>query len=75
MARITQPSTAQPPVEETRRPNAFGVFLISCLPLVAICLILFASGGTRPGFLIPAITCGAVLGMLMFIAFREGPAR
>ena len=75
MARSTQSSTVQPQAEETPHPNEVGVFLISCLPLAAICAVLFASGGTSPGFLIPAITCGVVIGMLVFIAFWEGPAR
>jgi hypothetical protein len=61
--------------EGTGHPSAVGVFIISCLPLAAICLILFASGGTSPGFLIPAITSGVVIGMLVFMAFWEGPAR
>ena len=69
------PAAAQPSPDEARRPNAFGVFIISCFPLAAICLILFAAGGTSPGFLIPAITCGVVLGMLVFMAFRDGPVR
>lgn len=60
---------------QTSHPNAVGVFIISCLPLAAICVILFASGGTSPGFLIPAITCGVVIGMLVFMAFWDGPAR
>jgi hypothetical protein len=68
-------STVQPRPDENPRPGAVGVFIVSCLPLAAICLILFAAGGTKPGFLIPAITCGVVLGMLVFMAFWEGPVR
>ncbi len=75
MARMTQPGIAQPQPDDTRHPNLFGVLIVSCIPLAAICGILFAAGGTRPGFLIPAITCGVVLGMLVFMAFWDGPAR
>jgi hypothetical protein len=60
---------------QTQHPNGGGVFIISCIPLAAIIAILFAAGGTSAGLLIPAITCGVMIGMLVFMAFWEGPAR
>lgn len=74
MARITQPRAVQPQVDHPR-PNLFGVLVISCMPLAAIAAILFSAGGTGAGFLIPALTCGVVIGMLVFMAFWDGPAR
>jgi hypothetical protein len=75
LARVTLPSPAQPQLDEPKRPNEVGVFIISCIPLAAIIAILFAAGGTSPGFLIPAITCGVVIGFLVFMAFWDGPPR
>jgi hypothetical protein len=60
---------------QTQRPNAAGVFIISCIPLAAIIGILFAAGGTSAGFLVPAVTCGIVIGMLVFMVFWDGPPR
>lgn len=60
---------------QTQHPNGVGVFIISCIPLAAIIAILFAAGGTSVGLLIPAITCGVMIGMLVFMAFWDGPAR
>lgn len=75
MAQISQPSAIQPQVDEPTRPNGVGVFIVSCIPLAAICAILFTAGGTSAGFLIPAITCGIVIGMLVFMVFWDGPPR
>lgn len=60
---------------QTQRPNPVGVFIISCIPLAAIVAILFAAGGTSVGFLVPAVTCGIVIGLLVFSAFWDGPVR
>lgn len=74
MARITEPRAGAPEVGQAH-PNLFGLLVISCIPLAAIAAILFSAGGTGPGFLIPALTCGVVIGMLVFMAFWDGPAR
>lgn len=62
-------------MQTQQHPNAAGAFIISCIPLAAIVAILFAAGGTSLGFLVPAVTCGVVIGMLVFMVFWEGPPR
>ena len=44
---------------------------VCCLPTVVIAVVLIVAGGTGPGFLIPAITCGAMIGMLMFQSMHD----
>jgi len=49
-----------------------GLVALSCLPIVVIalgCLIV----GVGVAFLIPALTCGAMVGMLTFVTLREKP--
>lgn len=60
---------------QTQHPNATGVFIISCIPLAAILAVLVAAGETGVGFMVPAITCGVVIGMLVFMLFWDGPPR
>jgi uncharacterized membrane protein YkvI len=38
-----------------------------CLPMVVIAVVLIAAGGTRLGLLIPAITIGAMIGVMLFL--------
>ena len=46
--------------------------IVCCLPVVVITgIVLVLAGGVNPGFLIPAIVCGAMIGMLMFVTLRD----
>jgi len=67
------PGISKPP--EQPHPNLLGLLVLCCLPVAAIAAVLFGAGGTSPGFLIPALTCGVVLGMLVFMAFWDRPIR
>ncbi len=73
MARIDHPQTIRP--AERPHPNLLGLLIICCLPLAAIAVILFTAGGTSLGFLIPALTCGVMIGMLVFMYFWDSPPR
>jgi hypothetical protein len=49
-----------------------GLVALCCLPIMIIavgCLIV----GVGVAFLIPALTCGAMIGMLTFVTLRENP--
>jgi hypothetical protein len=53
-------------------PGIDALMILSCVPVVAITAIVIAiSGGVEVGFLIPAIVCGAMVGMLMFVSIRD----
>ena len=56
-------------------PERFPAALIAvyCLPMLLIAGGLIAAGGTRLGLLIPAITVGAMIGVMMFIGRIEKP--
>jgi hypothetical protein len=47
------------------------MFAVYCLPMVLIAGGLIAAGGTRLGLLIPAITVGAMIGVMLFIGRIE----
>jgi hypothetical protein len=51
------------------------MIVVYCLPMVLIAGVLIAAGGTRLGLLIPAITVGAMIGVMLFIGRIEGPSR
>jgi hypothetical protein len=51
------------------------MIVVYCLPMVLIAAVLIAAGGTRLGLLIPAITVGAMIGVMLFIGRIEGPSR
>lgn len=49
-----------------------GLAALACLPVAVIalgCLIV----GVGVAFLIPALTCGVMIGMLTFVTLREKP--
>jgi len=73
MASMTQPQGIHRP--DRPHPNLAALVLVCCLPVVAIGAILFSAGGTRVGFLAPALVCGVMIGILMFVRAWEGPAR
>jgi hypothetical protein len=53
-----------------------GVMIgVYCLPTLLIAGVWIAAGGTRLGLLIPAITVGAMIGVMLFICRIEGPSR
>ena len=56
-------------------PDAAALAIICCIPLALIAIVLLAAGGTRVGLLVPALTCGAMIGILMFLAFWDRPPR
>jgi hypothetical protein len=48
-----------------------GLIVLSVLPVMIIAVALLAVGGVGVGFLIPALVCGAMIGMLTFVSLRE----
>lgn len=48
-----------------------GLLILSALPVMIIALVMLAVGGVGIAFLIPAITCGAMIGMLTFVSLRD----
>lgn len=55
------------------RPTIDTLAILSCLPVVLIsAAVLLIEGTVNLGFLIPAIVCGAMIGMLMFVTLRDG---
>lgn len=44
-----------------------ALIAVYCLPTLVIAGALIAAGGTRLGLLIPAITVGAMIGVMLFI--------
>jgi hypothetical protein len=52
-----------------------ALIAIYCLPMVLIAGGLIAAGGTRLGLLIPAITVGAMIGVMLFIGRTDKPSR
>lgn len=73
------PSTAHPQGGDNRSPEAHPNFaallFLCCIPVAAIAAVLVAAGGTKTGLLVPALTLGAMIGILMFLAFWERPLR
>ena len=61
------------PGESSAKPDNTGLMILSALPVMIIAVVLLAVGGVGVGFLIPAITCGAMIGMLTFVTLREKP--
>lgn len=45
--------------------------ILSVLPITIIAVVSLAVGGVGIGFLIPALVCGAMIGMLTFVTLRE----
>jgi hypothetical protein len=45
--------------------------ILSVLPVLIIAVVVLAVGGVGLGFLIPALVCGAMVGMLTFVTLRE----
>jgi Flp pilus assembly protein TadB len=56
-----------------KKADSTGLIILSCLPVMVIAVVMLAVGGVGLGFLIPAITCGAMIGMLTFVTVREKP--
>ena len=61
------------PGESSAKPDNTGLIILSVLPVMIIAVVLLAVGGVGVGFLIPALTVGAMLGMLTFVTLREKP--
>lgn len=63
----------QPGVARSQpRPTLDSLMIISCLPVVVITgVVLIIAGGVNLSFLIPAVVCGAMVGMLMFVSLRD----
>jgi hypothetical protein len=61
------------PGDSNAKPDNTGLIVLSVLPVMIIAVVLLAVGGVGVGFLIPAITCGAMIGMLTFVSLREKP--
>lgn len=74
MARMTQPHGIEHGPADSH-PNLAVLLIVCCLPLVAIAAVLVSAGGTRVGFLAPALVCGVMIGILMFMRAWDGPAR
>lgn len=48
------------------------LMIVCCIPVVAITgIVLIIAGGIDLGFLLPAVVCGAMIGMLMFVSIRD----
>lgn len=48
------------------------LMIVCCIPPVVIsAIVLTIAGGVELGFLIPAVVCGAMIGMLMFVSIRD----
>lgn len=52
-------------------PVPTALIAVYCLPMLLIAGGLVAAGGTRLGLLIPAITVGAMIGVMLFIGRIE----
>ena len=52
-----------------------ALIAVYCLPMLLIAGGLIAAGGTQLGLLIPAITIGAMIGVMLFIGRIEPPSR
>jgi hypothetical protein len=49
-----------------------GLMIASCLPVVLITGVVIAiAGGFNPSFAVPAIVCGAMVGMLTYVSMRD----
>ncbi len=48
-----------------------GLMILSVLPITIIAVVMLAVGGVGIGFAIPALACGAMIGMLTFVSLRE----
>ena len=58
--------------QEQPRVTVDALMILCCIPVVLISgVVLVLAGGFNPGFFIPAVVVGAMIGMLMFISFRD----
>jgi len=49
-----------------------ALMIVCCIPVVAIAgTVTLIAGGIELGFLVPAVVCGAMIGMLMFVSIRD----
>jgi hypothetical protein len=48
-----------------------GLMILAVLPVMIIAVVMLAVGGVGIGFAIPALVCGAMIGMLTFVTLRE----
>lgn len=60
-------------VEPAAKTDNTGLIALSCLPVMVIAVAMLAVGGVGVAFLIPAITCGAMIGTLTFVTVRDKP--
>jgi hypothetical protein len=57
--------------QTSAKPDNSGLMVLSVLPVMIVAVVLLAVGGVGIGFLIPALVCGAMIGMLTFVSLRE----
>lgn len=69
MTELDELGRGRRPAETPRFPAA--LIVVYCLPTVLIAGGLIAAGGTRLGLLIPAITVGAMIGVMLFLGRLE----
>jgi len=72
---MAQPGAVRGERGEERAAAPIGLGALCCLPALLIAAALVAAGGVRIGILVPAVMCGAMIGVLTFISVREGPTR
>ena len=59
------------PAQTSAKTDNSGLMILAVLPVMIIAVVLLAVGGVGIGFLIPALVCGAMIGMLTFVTLRE----
>ena len=57
--------------QTSAKTDSSGLMILSVLPITIIAVVSLAVGGVGIGFLIPALVCGAMIGMLTFVSLRE----
>jgi hypothetical protein len=63
----------RPAGQTSAKTDHSGLMILSVLPVLIIAVVVLAVGGVGLGFLIPALVCGAMVGMLTFVTLREKP--
>ena len=73
---MNEPDRRRSPLKQANaEPFPAALIVVYCLPMLLIAGGLIAAGGTRLGLLIPAITVGAMIGVMLFIGRFEKPSR
>lgn len=69
---MAQPDPTHAVRQHAEEPSV-GLMAVCCLPMIAIAIILIVAGGTGAGFMIPAVTSGAMIGVMLYISLRDKP--